>query len=264
MIFIFCFINKFMACNSNNNYNYTVNCVDENGCLPGVCPDFIIRRHDTKPDFKIKIEDCEGPLDVTGLILEASMWARGKIKTAIADDDTSFGLADNIGFNQIMIGDVIIVDRPRLPEKMLVTGFDEENRLIQVERGYDGTTAQVWKKGTSIRIMKFVSAAAQTEMVYQDVLELDGTTTEDVLMETYFVYPWNAGDTCLAGCYYLEFKLIKETVAGIMSGQSFVGDGMSPEDFGCGLADGIDWVRKFPLSSEGFLIKITESPSVEI
>lgn len=253
-----------MTCNSNKNYSTGNNCVDEYGCSSAVCPDFIIRRNDTKPDFKIKVEDCEGPLDVTGLILEASMWARGKIKTAITDADTSFGLADNIGFNQIMIGDVIIVDRPRLPEKMLVTAFDEENRLVQVTRGHDGTTAQAWKKGTPIRIMKFTGAAAQTEMVYQDVLELDGTTTEDVLIETYFIYPWNPGDTCLAGCYYLEFKLIKETVAGIMEKQDFVGDGLTPEDYGCGLADGIDWVRKFPLSSEGFLIRITESPSVEI
>lgn len=253
-----------MTCNSNKNYVNNSNCVDEYGCSPTVCPDFIIRRHDTKPDFKIKVEDCEGPLDVTGLILEASMWARAKIKTAITDTDTSFGLADNIGFNQMMVGDVIIVDRPRLPEKMLVTAFDEENRLVEVTRGHDGTTAQDWKKGTPIRIMKFSGAAAQTEMVYQDVLELDGTVTEDVLMETYFIYPWNPGDTCLAGCYFLEFKLIKETTAGIMRDQAFVGDGMTPEDFGCGLAEGIDWVRKFPLSSEGFLIKITESPSVEI
>lgn len=253
-----------MTCNSNKNYTTGNNCIDEYGCSSSSCPDFIIRRHDTKPDFKIKIEDCEGPLDVTGLILEATMWARGKTKAAITNTDTSFGLADNIGFNQIMIGDVLIVDRPRLPEKMLVIGFDETNRLIEVERGYDGTTAQDWKKGTPFRIMKFVSAAAQTEMVYQDILEIDGTTTEDVLIETYFIYPWNPGDTCLAGCYYLEFKLIKETVAGIMEKQEFIGDGMTPTDFNCGLADGIDWVRKFPLSSEGFLIKITESPSVEI
>lgn len=253
-----------MTCNSNN-YNRTGNnCVDEYGCSSVVCPDFIIRRNDTKPDFKIKMEDCEGPLDVTGLILEASMWARGKLKTAIDDDDTSFALADNIGFNQIMVGDIIIIDRPRLPEKMLVVAFDEENRLVQVTRGHGGTTAQAWKKGTSLRIMKFQNAAAQTEMVYQDILEVDGTTTEDVLIETYFIYPWNSGDTCLAGCYYLEFKLIKETTAGIMQKQAFVGDGMTPEDFGCGLADGIDWVRKFPVSAEGFLIKISESPSVEI
>ena len=68
-------------------------CPDEYGCLSGKCPDFTIRRHDTKPAFKVKVEDCDGPLDLTGLVLEATMWAKGKLKVAMDQDDTEIGRA---------------------------------------------------------------------------------------------------------------------------------------------------------------------------
>ena len=55
-------------------------CPQTDGCIPGVCPDFMIKRHDTKPSFKILMEDCDGPMDLTGLVLEASMWAKAKLK----------------------------------------------------------------------------------------------------------------------------------------------------------------------------------------
>ena len=109
-----------------NSCNST--CPDEFGCPPGVCPDFVIRRHDTKPDFKISLEDCDGPLDIQGLIAEMSMWANARLKKAITTDDLYFGLADNIGFQQVMVGDIIIMGRVKAPEYMLVEAFDEENR----------------------------------------------------------------------------------------------------------------------------------------
>jgi hypothetical protein len=184
-------------------------CPDELGCIPGVCPDFTIRRHDTMPPFKVRLEDCDGPMDLTGLVPEATMWAKGKLKKALQPTDTYFALADNIGFNQIMVGDIIVLDRPRLPEQMLVTGFDEDDRLVLVQRGYHGTTPQAWKKGTPLRIMKFQNAQAQTEMIYQDQLNIDGTTQQNVLVDSFLIYDWGPDDTCLPGCYYLEFKLIK-------------------------------------------------------
>lgn len=246
-------------------------CPDELGCIEGVCPDFIIRRHDTKPSFKVKIEDCDGPMDLTGLIVEASMWAKAKLKTAITEDATYFALADNIGFNQIMVGDIIIMDRYRLPEQMLVTAFDETNRLVQVQRGYHGTTAQKWKKGSPLRIMKFFGATAGSELIYQDVLEIDGSTTADVLTDSFFVYDWTGNDTCLPGCYYLEFKLLKmlEAGAGFVQSQaasvipSFTPSNLSAADFYCGIGDGVEWVRRFPVEGEGFLIRITDSPTAE-
>lgn len=280
-------------------------CPDQYGCISGVCPDFTVRRHDTKPPFKVKMEDCDGPMDLTGLILEATMWAKGKFKRTLEVTDTYFALADNIGFNQIMVGDIIIMDRSRLPEHMLVTGFDENNRLVLVERGYHGTTPQKWKKGSPLRIMKFMGATAQTEMIYQDIIEMDGTTTQNVLVDSFFVYEWGPNDTCLPGCYYLEFKLIKmldavvpepdldlnddgdidvvinpsvitwvpseivlpditpspSTISGIVP--SFTPPTDTPSTFGCGVGAGVDWVRRFPVDQEGFLIKIFDSPTAE-
>lgn len=259
------------TCNSSNIYKYdndliaanSNQCPDQYGCIKGVCPDFTIRRHDTKPDFRVKIEDCDGPMDLTELVLEASMWAKGKLKNSISETDTYFALADNIGFNQIMIGDVIIMDQARIPEKMLVTAFDESNRLVQVQRAYHGTTSQKWKKGTSLKIIKFMNATARTEMVYEDVLELDGTTTPNVLMESYFVYEWSTEDTCLPGCYYFEFKLIKMKSISLLTTDditpSFIDISYVPSNFGCGMSDTIEWIRRFPLDQEGFLIKVTDT-----
>lgn len=244
-------------------------CPDQLGCVPGICPDFTLRRHDTKPAFKVKMEDCDGPMDLTDLILEATMWAKAKLKKTITPSDTYFALADNIGFNQIMVGDIIFMDQARLPEKMLVVAFDETNRLVEVQRGYHGTSIQTWKKGTPLRIMKFIGATAQTEMLFQDILEMDGTTTPNVLMDSFFVYEWGPTDTCLPGCYYLEFKLLKLLdVAPIMPladpiVPSFTDPSLTPTDFGCGLGIGVEWVRRFPVDSEGFLIKITDSPTAE-
>ena len=287
-------------------------CPSEDGCISGVCPDFTIRRNDTKPPFKVQIEDCDGPLDLTDLIVEASMWAKGKLKYSMTKTDTYFSLADNIGFPQIMVGDIIMMDRPRLPEYMLVTGFDEDDRLVHVQRGYHGTTAQNWQRGTSLRIMKFINAQAQSEMIYQDILQIDGTTETGVLTDSFFVYEWGINDTCLPGCYYLEFKLIKlkstptpapidasnynstsdgtsvvffpsvitstpsiidlpdipvvpsmTDVGGTEITPSFTSPSLVVSDFGCGFADTIDWIRRFPVDKEGFYIKISDSPTHE-
>jgi hypothetical protein len=215
-----------MSCNNNNS-----GCPDEFGCPGSVCPDFLIRRHDTKPDYRVLIEDCDGPMDLTDLVLEATMWANSKLKSAISDSDTYISFADGIGFNQVSIGDIIILDRPRDPERVLVVSIDEDAKSIQVERAQGGTNAQSWKKGSPLKIVKFMDSPAKTEMVYEDVMELDGTTTTDVLQESYFIYEWNPYDTSLPGCYYMEFKLIKVE----------------------------EWVRRFPSDKEGFLIKITDT-----
>lgn len=245
-------------------------CIDQFGCISGLCPDFVIKRHDTRPAFKVKIEDCDGPLDLTNLVLEANMWATAKLKNSITASSTYFALADNIGFNQIMVGDVLIMDRARLPEKMLVTAFDENNRLVQVQRAYQGTTAQAWKKGSPLRIMKFMNSPAQTEMIFENVLELNGTVTENVLVESYFIYEWNSADTCLPGCYFFEFKLIKmadtTSIAYSLSTPvipSFTDSNLNANDFGCGHSLEIEWIRRFPVDSEGFYIKIIDSPTSE-
>lgn len=272
-----------MACSSSGIGCTTPpsGCVAENGCVSGVCPDFTIRRHDTKPVFKVKVEDCDGPLDLTNLVVEASMWAKGKLKTALSTEHTVLALADNIGFPQVMVGDIILMDQVRLPEKMLVIGFDEVNRLIHVQRGYHGTPIQTWKRGASLRIMKFTNATASSEMIYQDILEIDGTTTPDVLTDSFFVYQWRPEDTCLPGCYYMEFKLMKMAAPLLVNAQetvpsnqipsylvpngvipSFTDSSFTPSTFACGMNPAIEWIRRFPVDAEGFYIKIVDSPTI--
>jgi hypothetical protein len=134
----------------SSNYNVSSSCGGNSlNCDSSVCADFVIKRNDTRPSFKVSVSDCDGALDLTdeNLVLEVNMWTNARLKTSIDSGDTYFRLADDIGFDQIMQNDIIVVDRPRLPEQMLVTGFDETNKLVQVQRGYHGTTAQSYKKG---------------------------------------------------------------------------------------------------------------------
>lgn len=192
------------------NCSSQTSCPDKFGCpTDGTCPDFSIRRHDTKPPLKVEVEDCNGPMDLQGLVIEVNMWALARLKKAITDSEDCIQLADNIGFEQVMQGDIIVMDRVRMPEHMLVTGFDETNKLIRVQRGYRGTTASAWKKGSRMRIFRVMNAPAETESVFEDIQNVDGTTDTDVLTESYLVYEWQPEDVCLPGCYWLEFKVLK-------------------------------------------------------
>lgn len=332
-------------------------CPNKFGCVSGLCPDFVIRRHDTKPSFRVLVEDCDGPLNLQGLVIEANMWALAKLKTAITVSDTYFRLADDVGFEQIMVGDIIVMERVRMPERMLVTAFDETNMLLQVQRGYHGTTPSAWKKGKTLRIFRVLNAAAESELTFEDITGVDGVTEEDVLQKAYLVYEWQPEDTCLPGCYWLEFKVIKmidlvwylpggnwtgewhkhtdgffytgtiQTASSVRlsfdqvakkyflpdtpwsgdthlySGNYFTGsihndgsvflnqtgipssddtpyneggvtalamipsftdEALTPYYFGCVLGEGVEWARRFPISGEGFYIKIEDSPTVEI
>lgn len=334
-------------------------CIDKFGC-PDQCPDFIIRRHDTKPPLKVSIEDCNGPMDFRGLVIEVNMWALAKLKSNILEDDEYFRLADDIGFEQVMVGDIIVMERVRLPERMLVVAFDEHNKLIKVQRGYHGTTPGVWKKGTVMRIFRILSAPAEAELVFDDITNVDGTTEKDKLTESFLVYEWQPEDTCLPGCYWLEFKVLKmidmvwylpggnwkgdimvgtdgyfytgtsyteasvrlsfdqvndlyllpDTVwagevhlhsddnyytgsihndgsvllgkTGVPSSSdtsynsegmafhdislipSFTDEALAPYYFGCVLGEGVEWVRRFPVVGEGFLIKVEPSYTTEL
>lgn len=256
-----------MSCQPNTKCG---GCLDRNGCPPGVCPDFVIRRHDTKPPFKVNVSDCDGPLDLTGLVVEFSMWAKAKLKVAIDDTSTFLSFADRIGFDQVMVGDILVLDRARNPEHMRVIGFDEDNYLVQVQRGIHGTTASAWKKGNGLRIMKAFSLPASSEIVLQDILNLDGTTDKDQLTDSFLVYEWKPSNTCLAGCYWAEFKLLKLTEEDVDDHSDEGADGitltltLTPADYGCTLGTGVEWVRRFPVTGEGYLIKVEDSPTAEL
>jgi len=249
--------------------------VDFLGCpdfSTGICPDFQIKRHDTKPSLKVNIKDCGDPIDLTDVVVEVSMWANAKFKTVVATDDTYFKLADNIGFNQVLINDIIIVsDQIRAPEQMLVTGFDEEDFQIRVERGYHGTDVRSYKKGTKIKIFRMLNSVGGTELVLSDVLQVDGTTETDVLTESNITYDWLPQDTCLPGCYYLEFKLLKMTSVGMSMAPLYLNTPSATPSFsmpnrnelGCYLGDGVEWVRRFPANTEAYLVQIVDSPTSE-
>lgn len=258
-----------MSCCGSSNQ-----CVDEFGCPEsgsGVCPDFTIKRFDTLPSFEIIIKNCGEPVDLTDSIVEVSMWANAKLKSAITTDDVYFGLADNIGFQQSLVGDIMVIgDRVRAPEQMLITGFDEQNSLIRVQRGYNGSNVFSYKKGAKLKIFRFINSIGSTESVYKDLLQLDGTTEEDVLTESRLIYDWSAQDTCVPGCFYVEFKLLKmTTVPGFamsLTSPSIVPSftSISAAEMGCVLGSGVESVRRFPIDKEGYLVKVINTPNSEI
>jgi hypothetical protein len=215
-------------------------CSDAAGCSTGACPDFVIKRYDTRPSFRSSVSDCDGPLDLTedNLVLEVNMWAEAKLKKAITNVATEIELADGIGFNQVKDGDTLVFSSGRVSERMLVTAFDETNKQITVTRAQDGTSARAWVKGTSIKIMRISDATADIETVTEEVVQPDGSTLEQTA-DTLMRYDWVENDTCLPGCFLLEFKLLK------MDGAS------------------IEWVRRFPAAGE-FLIQINDTPTAEI
>jgi hypothetical protein len=354
-----------MAINYNLNYGTcgtrsTTDCADKFGCPTNRSPDFIIKRHDTQPPFKVAISDCNGPMDFSGLVVEVNMWCLAKLKDAIDETIEYFRLADDIGFQQIMIGDIILMDQVRMPEKMLVIGFDQNNKLVRVQRGYHGTNPQKYKNGSALRIFKIINGQANSEMVFEDSVNVEGVTQKDVLQESYLLYDWQPEDTCMPGCYYLEFKVIKMIdVVWFLPGGSWLGDiyqstdgffytglansdstvklsydqilgkyllpstpwsgeihlylddnyytgsshdngsvvldktgkpsannvsydsngilsinsisiipsftseELTPADYGCVLTEGVEWIRRFPISDEGYLVRIDFSPTTE-
>lgn len=224
------------------NFEVGVGCNQStSGCSGSDCasaPDFCIKRGDSKPSFKVSVEDCDGVVDLTdnNLVLEANMWFDAKLKVSLDPSSPHLSFADNSGFDQVMVGDVILTGRLRNPEKMLVVSIDESSKSIQVERGHQSTAADNWPKGTPLRIFRFFDQPAEIQSFFEEVEGLDGSVSEQ-LSDTFMVFNWSPSHTSLPGCYWLEFKLI------MMEGTSIL------------------WTKKTPLSKDGFLIRIVDSPS---
>lgn len=210
---------------------------NQDGRCPGQ-PDFCIKRNDTRPVFKMAISDCEGAIDLTedGLILEASMWFNAKLKSNLDDSNTTIQFADNLGFNQILVGDTIVTGRPRNPEKMVVIAINESEKSIDVERGQYGTIAQSWDRGTDLKVFRFIDEPAEIESLFEETTSLEGVVSEE-LVETFFVFNWTSEQTSMPGCYWIEFKLTKISSApGV---------------------EATDWVKRFPMS-EGWMISVID------
>lgn len=224
-----------------NNAYVGVGCGSaQSGCGgSGDCPsppDLCIKRHDTNPHFRVSMTGCDGPVDLTEgtYSVEASMWFDAKLKAAVTDSSTDIAFADGIGFDSVMAGDVVVTSGSRTPERMTVTGVDESARTVQVSRGQD---ARAWDRGTSLKVFRFADQAASAESVVDSVDNMDGTASE-VLSDTVLTYQWASGQTSMPGCYWLEFKILK------MADESTV-----------------EWVQRVPLSADGFVIRIVDSPT---
>jgi hypothetical protein len=183
----------------------------------------------------------------------------------------------------MLVGDIIVIDRVRNPEQMIITGFDETNKLVQVQRGYNGSQAGAFPKGTKIRIFRILNAVAETNTVTEDITDVNtGNTTFGVVTDAQIIYNFRAVDTCMPGCYWLEFKLLKMfatsslmfwpeitplqiavSVVNSVSIMPSVIPSFIPSVVGCDLGAGVEWQRRFPLEGEGFLVKITDSPTAE-
>lgn len=247
-------------------------CPDEFGCVSGLCADFTIKQHDTLPPYRISVSDCNGPLDLTSSIVEVSMWALAKFKRAVLSTDTYFALADGIGFQQINIGDIIVIDRVRNPEQMVVSGFDETNKLVQVQRGYNGTQASDYKKGQKIKIFRILNSMGEVNIVEEEQTDVNTGETSTVVTEAQLIYNWLPADTCLPGCYWMEFKLLKMTPVTSMNYQDMYLNSCSTISVvpsfissvsGCELGAGVESVRRFPVDADGFLIRIFPTPTNE-
>ena len=245
----------------SNSCNFTTSCTDTTSTLcsdNNLCYDFIIKRHDNVPEFKVEIEDCGDPINLTGLVAEASMWSESKLKANITDYQTTIQFADNIGFEQILVGTIIQAGLGRNFERMLVVSFDETNKTVEVLRGQGNTNPFAWKKGTNLRLIRFLSSSASTEMIYENIEQIDGTVKENVLTHSYLIYQWKPEDTCLAGCFYFEFKLLK-----MLDLIDPVVPSVIPSYDPCDLGYGVEWTRRFPVNKNGFIIQVFNSPTGE-
>jgi hypothetical protein len=211
-------------------------CGGSGGCSGAI--DFCIKRYDTRPSFKVSVSDCDGVVDLTdeNLALEASMWFVAKLKSAINESSVTISFADNVGFDQILVGDTIVMDRVRSPENMVVSAINEVAKTITVLRARNNTVAQIWPRGNSLKVFRFVDSAAEIESVFGDVTQVDGTLTNE-LLDTFLVFNWSGNQTQLPGCYRMEFKLL------MISSSTAE----------------IEWTKRFPLNSDGFIINVVDS-----
>jgi hypothetical protein len=213
------------------------------------------------------------------------MWADAKIRWPIQKDSTELALADNIGYDQILVGDIIVVDRVRSTEYMLVVGFDEGNRLVKVSRGYNASVPSAWPKGQRIKIFRVMNGQAEIELHRDDIRKEDGTLDKNRLVDSYLVYEWTPNSTCVPGCYWLEFKLLKmgdiivdeaptispaftishaRIPSSINTISSISGISNISNINNCYMGTGVKWVRRFPVNKPGFLIRVTDTLTAEL
>lgn len=226
-------------------------------------PDFIIKQHSTYPSLRIEVTDCNGePYDLKDLVVEASMWTNAKLKTAITISDDLIKFADNIGYDSVGPNSVLHVSSGRDFERMTIVGFDDVNKVIQVNRGACDTAIRPWAKGTPVKILRFFNVPASSEMVYYNRENLDGTISYDILQKSFLIYDWQPQDVCFIGKYYFEFKVIKMALT-VTDDTNISIVPVSNINYHCDLGYGVEWARRFPNDKDGFIIEIKASPTAE-
>lgn len=178
-------------CNKNQNY------------------DLIIKRNSTQPSVRYKIYDCDrSPIDLNGKEITASMWSNARLKKDIDETDFEIVFLDNKGLLTVVPDDILLFKSSSNHELMQVSSI--VNNTIMVTRGYFDTTPNIWKKGSSVKIIKIMNSSATYDLVKEDVMKLNGTVEKNVLVESYLVYNWFIDDTRVPGEYYFEFKVIEK------------------------------------------------------
>ena len=243
-----------------NNYNSsTQTCCDG---TTAVCPDFTTKQHSTYPPLKIQVFDCgDSPYDMKDLVVEASMWSVAKLKADITTTTDLLQFADNIGYNTVGTTSILHLSTGRDFERMTITGFDDVNKIIQVERGACSTLVRPWKKGTPIKILRFLSRAAYAELIYENQEQIGGTIQENVLTKSFLLYDWQPEDVCFAGRYFFEFKVLKMNLLTNLTNEGVIS--VNELDYHCGLGFGVEWARRFPVEKDGFVIEVLPSPTAE-
>lgn len=228
------------------------------------CVDFSLKQHDTRPAFKVDITDCDLPIDLTDLVIEASMWTLAKIRTSILSTDTIISFADNVGFEQLNVDTIIQVGNGRVFERMLIKTINEEDKTLTVLRGQLDTKAYNWKKGVSVKLIKFLNNPAIGELEYKDIELLDGTVESHKLVRSTLVYEWKQEDTCMCGKYFIEFKVMKISPI-VIEPTLDVGSNVNPDEinYHCDNGANVEWMRRFPNDREGFVISVLGSPTAE-
>ena len=227
--------------------------------IPITCADFTIKRHDTRPVFKVDITDCDAPIDLTDLVVEVSMWTNSKLKTTLTTLTSTISFADNIGFEQINLDTIIQVGEGRAFERMLIQSIDEEAKTVSVLRGQMNTNVYNWKKGTSIKLLRFLNNPGIGELEYSNVEQLDGTVINNQLVRSTLIYEWLPGDTCMAGKYFLEFKLLSI----LLTTPTPTPSEATTVNYHCDLGTNVEWARRFPNNKAGFVIEVFDSPTAE-
>jgi hypothetical protein len=160
------------------------------------------------------------------------MWSNAKLKKDINTLQQEILFANNTGFETVAVGSNLLLKASNSYETLVVTSVDSYYNTLTVNRAQLGTNALNWKKGTVVKIIKFINSPATKELVNSTSLNMQGEE-ETTLAESYLVYNWLESDTSLPGDYLFEFKVTKT----------------NPD------TQVVEWSRKYPAEKEGIFVK---------